>query len=242
MNRILKNIFKNLILIVFFFCLNNTVNATILTKNDIEFEVYNQVSQDLKKYDVEDFELKILAIPVTSIKIPDGVYEIKTDKIIAKKLTSRFIVRTVLSVDGKYIRSFGVPIELKAYKTVMVAKNTIPRGDLITQEDIAWKKIDICNNLAILTTQDDLKKGMTSLKIFQPNEVINKRFIKIQPDIVKNSIVKIIFQKGKTISITTDGIALSDGKIGDYINIQNKQYKKIYTGKVIDNNKILVKI
>ena len=42
--------------------------------------------------------------------------------------------------------------------------------------------------------------------------------------------------------ITIDGTALGDGMVGDYINVENKNYKRVYNGKIIGENKILVKI
>ena len=42
--------------------------------------------------------------------------------------------------------------------------------------------------------------------------------------------------------VSVDGTAMSDGMCGDYIDVENKNYKKIYNGKVIGENKVLVEI
>ena len=42
--------------------------------------------------------------------------------------------------------------------------------------------------------------------------------------------------------ITIDGTAMSDGMLGDYINVENKNYKKVYNGKIIGENRVLVNI
>ena len=42
--------------------------------------------------------------------------------------------------------------------------------------------------------------------------------------------------------ITIDGTALADGMTGDYVNVENKNYKRVYTGKVIGENRVLVSI
>ena len=44
------------------------------------------------------------------------------------------------------------------------------------------------------------------------------------------------------IMITIDGTATMDGMIGDYVNVENRNYKKTYSGKVIGENKVLVNI
>ena len=51
--------------------------------------------------------------------------------------------------------------------------------------------------------------------------------------------VKAFFKSGN-IFISTDGVVLSDGMIGDYVDVRNNTYKKTYRGKVIGENKVLI--
>ena len=39
--------------------------------------------------------------------------------------------------------------------------------------------------------------------------------------------------------VTIDGTAMADGMTGDYINVENKNYKKAYNGKVNGENRDL---
>ena len=38
------------------------------------------------------------------------------------------------------------------------------------------------------------------------------------------------------------GTAMSEGMIGDYINVQNPTYKRTYRARVIGENKVLINI
>ena len=73
-------------------------------------------------------------------------------------------------------------------------------------------------------------------------EVIDKRFVKMRPDVQRNGEVRIFFVSNGDVMVTIDGTAMADGMTGDYINVENKNYKKVYNGKVIGENRVLVAI
>ena len=79
-------------------------------------------------------------------------------------------------------------------------------------------------------------------KAFQKGEIIDKRFVKMRPDVIRNGDVRIFFVSNGAVMVTIDGTAMMDGMTGDYINVENKNYKKVYNGKVIGENKVLVNI
>ena len=64
----------------------------------------------------------------------------------------------------------------------------------------------------------------------------------MRPDVVRNGEVRIFFVSNDSVMVSVDGTAMSDGMCGDYIDVENKNYKKVYNGKVIGENKVLVNI
>ncbi len=216
--------------------------AEIITDKEIKDAVVQKVSAELDKFDIERYEVTVVSLPFPQLILPDGDLSIKIDSIHSKSLTSRMIVRVSFLVDGKYIKSIGVPIAIKAYKNVYVAKDLIERGETITKDKVQLQPMDITSNTKDFLTEKDFEKGITALKIFQPDELINVRFTRITPDVTKNSIVKVILNSKDSIFITTDAVALGEGRVGDIINIQNKKLNKTYSAKVIGENKVLIKI
>ena len=87
-----------------------------------------------------------------------------------------------------------------------------------------------------------LKKEMTSKKIFRTGEVIDKRFINVKPDVVRNTEVRVFFASNDNLMVTIDAVALEDGLIGEWVSVENKNYKKVYKGKIIGENRVLVTI
>ena len=78
--------------------------------------------------------------------------------------------------------------------------------------------------------------------MFREGEMIDKRFVKVKPDVVLNSEVRVFFVSNDAVMITIDATAMSDGLLGEYIKVSNKKYNKTYTGKVIGENRVLVQI
>ena len=66
--------------------------------------------------------------------------------------------------------------------------------------------------------------------------------MKSQPDIMRDAAVTLYFKTKTNLAVTLDGIAISEGNIGDTISVKNKRYNRIYNGKIIGENKVLVRI
>ena len=237
-----KAVILNLISIMFLFFSVVSTNAMTVRDETIKDAVYEKVNQNLANSNLDKYELSIGALPFSQLNFPDGKLEIMVDDIGTKNFTTRNIVRASFYVDGQYIKSVGIPVLIKAYKNVYAANGYIEKGKMITSKDVKLKLINISNNTSHFLNEKDFERGVEALKPFNEDEIISERFVRSVPDIQKNSVVKVIINSKNTIYITTDAIALADGKIGDTINVQNKQLKKIYTGKIIDENKVLVKM
>ena len=114
-------------------------------------------------------------------------------------------------------------------------KSGLNDGNIETFKDNPYKSLarEICQN-----SLDAAKKGKVAIVEFSTFTIDSKDF----PDVERNAVVKVIVTSKNSITITTEAVALSEGNIGDTINLQNKKMKKIYTGKIIGENKVLVQI
>ena len=85
-------------------------------------------------------------------------------------------------------------------------------------------------------------KEMITKKEFRDGEYIDKRFVRVRPDVTRNTEVRIILNSNNGFQIAIDGIAKTDGTIGEYVTVENKMYNKTYTSKVIGENRVQVNI
>ena len=86
-----------------------------------------------------------------------------------------------------------------------------------------------------------LGKDIISKKLFRDGEIIDKRFVKLRPDVMKNNVVTAYFSSNN-VTVEIDAVAMSSGMKGDYIGVSSKQYGKVYTGKIIGENKVLIEL
>lgn len=153
----------------------------------------------------------------------------------------RDLEKVSIYIDNKLIKTFNAPVVVKAYQNVLIASCFINREKTIDSSVVRTERREISNNIGYALNADAINKSIVAKKFFSEGELIDKRFVKLRPDVLRNATVTVEFSTNN-LAITTDATALSDGTIGDSICIINKNYNKVYTGKIIGENRVLVKI
>ena len=218
-----------------------SVQAQTVTSAEIKSQIATQLETIYKNNTKADVEVKITATPFAQLQLPDGKVTYKITQG-ADKIVPRDIKRVDIYVDNAFVRTLNLPTQTSVYKEVLIAADFINREQAITREATLVKKIDVSQKMDYVLSENVLTKEMSAKKAFQKGEIIDKRFVKMKPDVTRNGEVRIFFVSNGAVMISIDGTAMTDGMTGDYINVENKNYKKIYTGKVIGENRVLVSI
>ena len=216
-----------------------SVQAQTLTSAEIKNQIATQLEAIYKKNTTADVEVKITATPFAQLQLPDGKVTYKITQG-ADKIVPRDIKRVDIYVNNAFVRTLNLPAQTSVYKDVLVAADVINREQSITRESTLIKRIDVSQKMDYVLSENILSKEMSAKKVFQKGEIIDKRFVKMKPDVIRNGEVRIFFVSNGAVMISIDGTAMADGMTGDYINVENKNYKKVYTGKVIGENRELV--
>ena len=211
-------------------------NAQMVSSSDVKTAVASILETNYRKMTNGDVEVKVSATPFAQLQLPDGRVNYKIvsggDKIVP---------RDIKRVDV-YVKTLNLPVQTVVYKEVLVASDFINREQALTKDCTTVKKVDVSMRMDYVLTDKMLEKEITTKKAFQKGEIIDKRFVKMRPDVIRNGDVRIFFVSNGAVMVTIDGTAMMDGMTGDYINVENKNYKKVYNGKVIGENKVLVNI
>ena len=218
-----------------------SVNAQTVTSAEIKSQIASQLENIYKKNTDADVQVKITATPFAELQLPDGKISYKIVQG-ADKIVPRDIKRIDIYVNNAFVKTLNLPAQTSVYKNVLVAADYINREQAITKETTVVKKIDVSQKIDYVLSDKVLNKDMSAKKAFQKGEIIDKRFVKIRPDVERNGEVRIFFVSNGAVMVTIDGTAMADGMTGDYISVENKNYKKVYTGKVIGENRVLVNI
>lgn len=237
MNKVLSII---LITILTLFLSVKTVKATILTQGYLASEIKKKAQELIQKEIEGDLSLTIDSSYLNNIEIPYNQYKINVI-CNSTRLNPITIFKVNVIADGKVQRTFGVPIKISIFETVAIATSNIQRGETLTSNNIKFEKKDVSFNYENITKKSNQIDGYISGKLFRAGDVIDKRFLSPPPDIVKNCPVSIIF-KSNEITVSLDGEAMENGKIGDYIKVKNKKYKRQYKGKIIDQGTVIVNL
>ena len=217
------------------------VNAQTVTSAEIKSQISKQLVASYKKMTTGDIEVKIPATPFASLELPDGKITYKITQG-GDRIVPRDIKRIEIYVNDAFVRTLNLPAQTAVYKDVLVASDCINREQAITKESTEVKRIDVSYKSDYVLTDESLSKEMSAKKVFQKGESIDIRFVKMKPDIARNADVRVFFVSNGSVMISIDGTAMSDGMLGDYINVENKNYKKVYNGKIIGENRVLVNI
>lgn len=212
--------------------------AQTLTVKQFENEISKQVIKTYKNYTDADLSVKILQVPFSTLNIKDGIvtYKVTSNN---DKFMPRDVKKVEIFVNGKYERFMMIPVEVKAYKNVLVASEVINRESAITAMNTVMQRKEVSNVLSNVITNGYLKKDVVSKKMYREGEIIDKRFLAARPDVARNQEIVALFKSsGVTISITA--ISQSEGNVGDYVMLKSPKYQRVYRGKVIAPNRVLV--
>lgn len=218
-----------------------SVFAVTLTDNFVREEIKKQIVTENKKYTDAQLKVIIANMPFSKMTVPDGKL-----KFVVSSNFDKFVPRDIKKVyiysNGVLAKQFIVSVRTLAYKNVLCARTTLDREALLSSANVVSKNMEVSANLDYILTEDMLRnRQIITKKWFREGEILDKRFVRMKPDIERNAEVQIYFKNnGVLISIT--GTAINEGMVGDYINIRNKTYNKTYRGRVIGENKVLINI
>ncbi len=216
------------------------VQARTFSSDEVKNEIVQQVIESYKKYTDADLKATVLAVPFRDLNLPQGNVRFEVTSNV-DKFMARDLKKVNIYVNDKFVRTFNAPVDVKAYKNVLVASDFIAREKSLTRSMVQVKKMEVSYNLEYALTENMLGRDIITKKTFKEGEIIDKRFVKLRPDVQRNSEVTAFFKRDN-ILISVNAIALSEGMTGDYIGVENKGYKKIYTGKIIGENKVLIEM
>ena len=237
---------RNLVItisLILIFCFTSLVaEAKQIGVKDIEPLIKSYILKHYKPLYKGDIQVQCGRIPCVPVEVPEGKVDIKIASILRDAFVERSVVRVRIFVDGKPVRSLGVPVQLAIYDNVWVATQPISRDDSISTINVEPMRRDI-TKIAATAARVNLSNLLNTRvkKTFRTGEVLDHRFIEKEPVVLRNSMISIIF-KSKTISVSIPGEAMENGQIGDNIRVRSPEFRKQYRAKIIDRGTVLVNI
>lgn len=236
----IKTAVKTIIILVLIVLTGTGVFAAVVEKEALKSEIEEYVVSKLSKYIDGDIEAEVKYIPFRELSVPSGERKIVIE-INSSDFSSRKMATVTIYVNGRKVKKFGVPVSLKLYKKVWIATENVKRGKSLSNSNVVLEKLDVTREYKnVITSEKNLTDYIASRNI-RSGQIIDKRFVISKPDVMKNSVVSVIFTT-KGLKISIDAKATHNASVGDYVKVKSDIYEKYYTGVVVSPNKVLVEI
>ncbi len=143
-----------------------------------------------------------------------------------------------ITIDGQYFTKVSIPYDVKLYKEVLVTTRTIPQKEMITKDSLRLERMDVGRITSGYFTDIDKVAGLVSRRQLPQGTVVNEYMLE-KASVIKHGSTVVIMARLGDLIVTTSGVALQDGSVGQSIRVQNTNSKKIITARVLDENSVL---
>lgn len=189
----------------------------------------------------EEVILELQQIPGNQI-VPLGNGDIKLifPRIGMGKNKKQIYLPVNIVVDGDIFKSIGLMFNINKFKSVVVAKNGIKQGQLISPDSVELENIETTqlSGQAFSNVNDVI--GKIAKKSLSSGNIVTIETVENVYAVSKGDNV-IIQIKSSGLKITAKGICMENGGYGDMVKVVNEDTKKVLYGNVIDSGTVEIK-
>ncbi len=120
---------------------------------------------------------------------------------------------------------------IQVKKNMLVAKHSLPKGHIISDDDLNYIYRDINHQRSGFIDNKQLIVGRQLSRPINTGEVIYHHQL-TSPQLIKKGDKLSIVAKIGGLSVITPGIALSDGRLGEQIDIKNQRSSRIIRAEI----------
>ena len=176
-------------------------------------------------------QYEVVSVPSLNVKIPYTNYRERLSLDYLGRSSARFVYE--ITVNGKAVKKFWLPVRVERKIKVVVAVKPIPRGSVITADEVSLKEV-VESRARGGTDNVSSVVGATARKDFLPGDVITKSGIVPNFAVRRNQPVRVVYRSG-AIRVELLGIALQDGVVGNIIKVKNPSTGKVLLCRVTGN-------
>ena len=137
--------------------------------------------------------------------------------------------------------SLHVPLELKAYESVVVAARPILRGQIITAGNLAKEEREVTRLNQGYFSKPGLVVGSIAKRSIATHRVILPQSLSTPKLVYKGESIS-IQAIGSGLSIKAMGIALANGSMGDLIRVKNSKTQRVVEGRISAPGQITINL
>jgi len=182
-------------------------------------------------------KIEILSNPLKSAAVT-------ADNITVHPLTSKeplgmFTVMVRVSQGGEVVESGQVRMKIRRFADVLVLSGKIRSREPLYRDRLVIRRMDITSlREKPLKTIDEIE-GYRARRNLRKGKILTASAIEPIPDIETGRELSIVYVDG-LCRVTSTGVALQSGVVGEYVKVKNNGSGKIILGRVIDGSTVAV--
>jgi flagellar basal body P-ring formation protein FlgA len=203
--------------------------GVMVSQNEIQTVINNRLREILGHLSAEQVVFEAVHLPdISHFPTDDVEYEvIFSDRDILKSRQ----VNVIIKLDGKVRENVTITGRVQALVPVVVAKEKLNRGAVLTQDNIMTQLKNIAD-LKDPCLNPEAIIGQVLKKSVSMNQVISEQDLDMPVLVERREVVTMVLQKGN-LQLSTKGVASADGKMGDVIMIKNLKSNREVPCRVI---------
>ena len=128
--------------------------------------------------------------------------------------------------------TLNIPLEVREYVQVPIAKHALPKGAIISSGDVKMARARL-SDIPTDSAMDSREIVGQAIKYpISHGEVFSRRKLSLPAMVTRGARVTLRY-RSSLLEATASGIALEEGALGQRIQVRNDSSKKMITGEVI---------
>jgi flagellar basal body P-ring formation protein FlgA len=185
--------------------------------------------------------VRVEPVATGPLTVPLGVVELQPRACGRPAAARRMCVWMDVRLDGAPFKSVPVWFRVQAYRSVLVAKSPRPAGTAFYSNDFTTELREVSALSSAPLAPGEEGRAARLKRTLAFGEVLLRGDIEPMPAVARNQEVTVKIRAGM-IRVEAPGLALSDGRLGSVIRVQNPLSREIYRARIVDEGVVMVNI
>lgn len=164
------------------------------------------------------------------LTLPDCATPLAVEAQQTRQLQAR--INTQVSCTSGNGWSLYVPIDVAIYRPVVIAARPLDRGDVLTEADLISSELDVTRLHGAYLTEIPAAVGLEVRRPLAAQAIVSQQMLQ-PPLLIRRGESVSIRAAGQAIAVHMNGVALSDGRLGQPIRVRNSSSNRVVEAKVV---------
>ena len=166
-------------------------------------------------------------------------YEARIHPLMPGEPKGRFSLGVELLTAGSQVETGTAVLEIRRAADLWVPVRTIQRGEILSPELFAAKRIDVTSITEPMLGDLSHREGCRAKQLLIAGRPVPLGRLEKVPDVENGTPVTLVGAAG-CLEIQARGIALQNGYVGETVKVKNLDSRKILTGKVTSASTVAI--